>query len=72
MFRNHRNAHCDRISFLAYVNEHSDAAHNVRIVDPRTGTETMLYRSKSGHVLGEAVYPAGRDMQPVYRVKVAH
>jgi hypothetical protein len=70
MLRNHRNASRDRVSFLAYVSEHSDAAHNVHLVDPRTGNELTLYRSKSGHILGEAAYPAG--MRPSYRVKVAH
>lgn len=70
MLRNHRNGRSDRASFLAYVSEHSDAAHNVHLVDPRTGNELTLYRSKSGNILGEAAYPA--DMRPTYRVKVAH
>lgn len=70
MLRNHRNSRSDRASFTAYVAEHSDAAHNVHLIDPRTGSELTLYRSKSGHVLGEAAYPA--NMRPVYRVKVAH
>jgi hypothetical protein len=70
MLRNHRNGHSDRAAFLAYVAEHSDASRNVHLVDPRTGSELTLYRSRSGHVLGEAAYPAG--MRPIYRTKVAH
>lgn len=70
MLRNHRNASRDRASFVAFVAEHSDASRNVHVVDPQTGSELTLYRSRTGHVLGEAVYPAtGRAL---YRVKVAH
>jgi hypothetical protein len=70
MLRNHRNGRQDRVAFLAYVSEHSDPANSVHLVDPRTGSELTLYRSKSGHELGTAVYPAG-GMRPVYRANVA-
>jgi len=71
MLRNHRNARSDRAAFLAYVSEHSDAAHNVRVVDSTTGAELVVFRSRTGHVLGEAAYPAGGG-RPTYRVKTAH
>jgi hypothetical protein len=68
MLRNHRNA--SRVSFIAFVAEHSDATRNVRLVNPE-GDELLIFRSESGRVLGEAAYPAG-GMRPTYRVKIAH
>lgn len=59
-----------RDEFLSFVLPRSDPANNVHIVDPRTGAELTVYRSRTGHELGLAAYPAaGRAL---YRVKVAH
>jgi hypothetical protein len=59
-----------RDEFLNYVLPHSDPVKLARIVDRRNGTEATLYRSETGHVLGEAVYPPGN--RALYRIKIAH